>query len=115
MEEYISRDDAVRAVEMQCVDGKMFGTDESDMTLVDADDVAQSISEIPAADVAPVRHGRWYPQEYTVHCGCGKSYGDTKFRCSVCNRIANWNPYGLKYCPNCGAKMDFEDIDGQSQ
>lgn len=60
----------------------------------------------PAADVAPVVHGRWEPQEYTKHCGCGKSYPETMFRCSVCERIAHWQPYGLTYCPNCGAKMD---------
>ena len=62
-----------------------------------ADCIAEAISLIPSADVAPVRHGRWE---------CGKP-------CPVCGRDrfegldadiwADWEP---PYCPNCGAKMD---------
>ena len=61
-------------------------------------DVAwDKINKIPAADVAPVVHGRW-------ECGC---------QCSVCgDRHGPYNsrhrPY-YNYCPNCGAKMDEED------
>ena len=64
---------------------------------VDAIDI-KDVDAIPAADVAPVRHGRWIEQEkYTF----GVIYD-----CSICdNRILDtghpWN-----YCPNCGAKMD---------
>ena len=57
------------------------------------------IRNLPAADVAPVRHGRWKlvgadkrgrggNWECTGRDGCGKSY-----------------PYRCDYCPNCGAKM----------
>ena len=48
----------------------------------------------PAADVAPVRHGRLYLAE------------DAVFRCSECGRIC----YELDapYC-YCGARMDKED------
>ena len=56
----------------------------------------QEINSIPAADVAPVRHGRWvYPigMAWNYVCSeCGKSIGVIKH----------------KYCPNCGAKMDLE-------
>ena len=61
---------------------------------------------MPAADVAPVRHGKWTPVKYNAHCSCGKSYGTYHFLCSACNHIAYSQPYGLNYCPNCGAKMD---------
>lgn len=64
------------------------------------------IEDIPAADVASVRHGRWEYIPQTL---------DTlsQFRCSVCG----WwsldpsidNAYN--YCPNCGAKMDGGDDD----
>ena len=63
----------------------------------------QSISDMPAADVAPVMHGRWIKE----------SDGGT--RCSVCNkRVRNvtggwYEPVDLSdmpYCPKCGAKMD---------
>ena len=54
-----------------------------------------------AADVAPVRHGRWIEQEkYTF---------GVMYDCSICdNRILD-NGYPWNYCPNCGAKMDKPD------
>lgn len=63
---------------------------------------------MPASDAAPVRHGKWTPVKYNAHCSCGKSYGTYHFLCSACNHIAYSQPYGLNYCPNCGAKMDGE-------
>ena len=62
------------------------------------------ISEIPAADVAPVVHGRWDDSgRYTFPSGA------TAVRCTNCGcalteseyRLNNWNN-----CPVCGAKMD---------
>ena len=54
--------------------------------------------ESPAADVAPLQHGRWI---YDHWC---------EFRCSVCGEFSNSKPYRGKenYCPNCGAIMDVE-------
>ena len=52
------------------------------------------INEIPAADVAPVRHGRW------IHCF--QQDGETVGQCYECHAIRFVDPY----CPNCGAKMD---------
>lgn len=56
------------------------------------------IKSIPAADVAPVRHGRWIaikvPNEWD------------KGQCSECRSIFNSSVYGTNYCPKCGAKMD---------
>ena len=49
----------------------------------------------PAADVAPVRHGRWVPF-HSSHAG------EIQY-CSVCDIGCTWKP---DYCPNCGAKMD---------
>ena len=62
----------------------------------------------PSADVAPVVHGKWKPVRYTTYCSCGKSYETYHYLCTACNHIAYAQPYGLKYCPNCGAKMDKE-------
>ena len=50
-----------------------------------------------AADVAPVRHGRWE---------CGKPCpvcGRDRFEGRAADIWADWEP---PYCPNCGAKMD---------
>ena len=52
------------------------------------------IDEIPAADVAPVRHGRWimHDDEFGLTCECSACHIET---------MGDGN-----YCPNCGAKMD---------
>lgn len=56
--------------------------------------------EIPAANVAPVRHGEWANEETAVTCtACGRSY-DTDFEIKR-NVIMNFT-----YCPKCGARMD---------
>ena len=58
------------------------------------------IDEIPAADVAPVRHGRWIERR-TLH-----AMGGISAKCSVCAKSVQYLGNPLKYCPNCGAKMD---------
>ena len=60
----------------------------------------QSISDMPAADVAPVRHGRWIDKgEYAVCTECGVRSG---------TQYDGVEPIPLmtQFCPNCGAKMD---------
>lgn len=58
----------------------------------------QLLDEIPAADVAPVVHGRW------VHLG-----GD-EWCCSACGFVisteGSWEKPTKKYCEDCGVKMD---------
>ena len=84
------------------------------------DDCVGRVEEFPAADVTPVRHGRW----------------DDDHKCTVCHneafcKISNIRPnydydweenlvetgdyiwdiewIETAYCPNCGAKMDGVD------
>ena len=66
------------------------------------------IRTLPAADVAPVRHGRWkIASEETRN---GLRY------CSECRHgydgggIEKWERMA-KYCPNCGARMDGDEND----
>ena len=59
--------------------------------------IRQNIMDIPAADVAPVRHGRWECNKPCPVCG-----GD-RFEGLDADIWADWEP---PYCPNCGAKMD---------
>ena len=61
------------------------------------EDAIHVLDAIPAADVAPVKHGLWGVDGVYVVC-------------SVCNRLT-LSPIvkqlpTFKYCPNCGAKMD---------
>ena len=67
------------------------------------DDALHVIDSIPAADVAPVRHGRWVDKgEYAVCMECGERSG---------TQYDGVEPIPLttQFCPNCGAKMDGGD------
>lgn len=50
-----------------------------------------------AADVAPVRHGRWVQTKAPFMNECED--------CSACGYRTVWG-HRYNYCPNCGAKMD---------
>ena len=63
--------------------------------------VLEKLREFPAADVAPVRHGRWIEDHDYLkrpECSVMVKWDFTFFD------IGDWN-----YCPNCGAKMDKEE------
>ena len=55
--------------------------------------------EEDAADVAPVRHGRWIDNEANGY--------KWAFVCSLCGYV-DGHPFDNRhnFCPNCGAKMD---------
>lgn len=66
---------------------------------------ADKIKAIPAADVAPVVHGRWMHEETEV--------GFPTWKCSRCGHGTNYDPNGIDlYCYHCGAKMDGGDKNG---
>ena len=60
----------------------------------------EMIEELPAADVAPVRHGRW--ENGNPICPV---CGEDKFKNLDADIWCDWQP---AFCPNCGAKMDLE-------
>lgn len=70
------------------------------------------IEDAPAANVAPVVHGRWISWE---EAGNFVPSPDRR-ECSVCHDAAQVLVNGFEllsdYCPNCGAKMDGERKDG---
>ena len=86
MDEYIEREAAIRVVNGQ-----------SSLTMTRSS-LLDSISKLPAADVAPVRHGRWEPGN-PICPVCGGN----KFRDLDADIWCDWQP---DFCPNCGAKMD---------
>ena len=65
--------------------------------------MAKAPNSIPAADVAPVRHGRWV--QVIVHVEFEDGFVDrVEEYCSACHEQ---NEKRCAYfCPNCGAKMD---------
>ena len=62
--------------------------------------IQMDILKLPAADVAPVVHGRWEflgPNRLIGECMCGT--------CSVC-KVRSKYIMNTMLCPNCGAKMN---------
>lgn len=100
MAEYIEREAAIAIIEEKqkelCPVGRygrgyVYG---SDREKYDAwDEIIDALENIPAADVAPVVHGRWV------------FGGDGCVICSKCNEEES-NDNHRNSCPNCGAKMD---------
>lgn len=66
----------------------------------------QELNSIPAADVAPVVHGRW--ENGNPICPV---CGEDKFKDLDADIWCDWQP---DFCPNCGAKMD-EGADHRAQ
>ena len=76
-----------------------------------ANDVVREISQIPAADVAQVRNGKWILRGNKILCSCCKAVfaevedkdlfevnADLPYLCEI-----------EKFCFNCGCKMDGEN------
>lgn len=59
----------------------------------------EDLYNLPAADVATVRHGEWLGER-------------GEYECSVCgNEAPDDNYWPSPYCPCCGAKMDMKEGD----
>ena len=84
MDEYIKRANAIEAVRHAWAKGL---------------EPVQYLEIIPAADVAPVRHGRWLDGREK------RLFGEHYFLCSNC-KSRNGLMIPFNYCPNCGTKMD---------
>ena len=59
--------------------------------------VLELVNVMPAGDVVPVRHGRWIPVDYGQH------------KCSICHTVRKTDIARDHCCPNCFAKMDWEE------
>ena len=103
MDEYIEREMALKAI-----DEYFHTTNPDGEEQIGVLKSRRVIIALPAADVAPVRHGRWdssgkyrfqKDNSVAVRCTeCGSSLTESEYRCYV------WN-----YCPVCGAKMDLDE------
>ena len=92
MAEYIERE-TIKAAMIH------YGFKSPDMTVTEFVE-----DELPAADVAPVRHGQWIDAYPDIEPNPMFMYGI----CSECGFEQGISKY-LNYCPNCGAKMDGGD------
>ena len=104
MAEYIDREaliDAVESIDWYSVyKGKLtVGAPNTENALYKASSIYSAIDNAPAADVVPVRHGKWETN----------SDRPDSLICSVCKcGFDMWKHDPHNYCPNCGAKMDLE-------
>ena len=90
-DEYISREAALRAVQ------KQRGANRSPAQNAMLDRICCDIKNMPAADVAPVVHGRWERMRESA----------TTWRCSACDVMVGAFLAGCShYCYCCGARMD---------
>ena len=96
MDEYIERESAIKSLL----------NDSPEQVGYSREDAADCIRYMDAADVAPVRHGRWIEPSRLY-------YGAKQYECSLCYSDTFWKKHNIteKYphCPNCGARMDLED------
>ena len=85
MAEYIERDKAIEAVRSDPMGGLNY---------------KRILTDIPAADVAPVVHSTWIENGDPLMLTCGNcGYGVMRYN-------------NTRFCPNCGAKMDGGDEHG---
>ena len=103
MAEYISRKAAIAYIREQSEECQKAFEELGGESGIYADaynDLAEDFYSIPAADVAPVVHGRW------------EQDADGDWYCTNCNEVVaicesgRERTYRKPYCPNCGAMMD---------
>ena len=95
--EYIEREKLNDMLEDFCVNESFY-------------DVLQTI---PAADVAPVRHGHWKKGKGNERPTENGFVHDDRYICDCCG----WGcccetKLDFSFCPNCGAKMDGGEENG---
>ena len=100
--EYIEREAFIKNAEARyCDPCKEIGKDSNGLKCRACwvDDMVGDIEDTPAADVAPVVHGRWLSKNPHGY--------EWTFVCSNCDYVDGYPFNGRhNYCPNCGAKMD---------
>ena len=102
MDEYISREAAVRYLKGYSEKELNWGGNFGMITSSVLDKAERALSEMPAADVQPVKHGRWIDNGVV-------------YTCSECNSSVPKNIFVIgcdfEGCPYCFARMDGDSDD----
>ena len=76
------------------------GAADEETALYKAQHIFDIVKNTSAADVEPVRHGRWKVIN-TINNGAAM-----ELQCSACECKAIFGKVPIKFCPNCGAHME---------
>ena len=94
MKEYVDRKQVENALTMEAVKS-------SNCKIRTFARAISVLNSVPAADVAPVVHGKW------IQCFEDWRMQIEGDKCSICGFEHYGTPRGeFKFCPNCGAKID---------
>ena len=105
MTDYIKREDAARVMAiLMAAEAEADGYPDAPIDNY-IEYALEDLEDIPSADVAPVRHGRWIYEGNELVCSrCGGSVSFSRNNDGLALSGKAW-ALGI-YCQTCGAKMD---------
>lgn len=86
MSNYISKQDAIKAIE----------NDTSELVYYGKKEAIECLESVPAANVRPVVYGKWKAKKTMIRTPTAKNY-----MCSICGKEG----FNTNFCPHCGADM----------
>lgn len=98
MDEYVSRETVNNIIEDMRNNHFILMSERINLALLKS-----KVAEIPAADVQPVKRGKWIWSELPEF---GNPYGSY-----ICSECKSRQAYRENFCLNCGARMDGETND----
>lgn len=106
MTEYIDREAAAKLLRHQAREALEYSNTECEVLY----SVADELEDFPPADVVQVVHGKWVNPRWAMkypHGVCSE--------CGWVNRTgAHCAGFRLRFCPACGAKMDVEGLNDET-
>lgn len=115
MTDLISREAALEILEDAhhgCTVSKFLASDDCIRTRGILLKCIRDIEDAPAVDAEPVRHGRWIEREDKTICSsCDTPLPTVEFTDAEFGRVCV-EIIKTTYCPNCGAHMMDEEVDG---
>ena len=102
MKEYIEREAAIHAITDTMENYSTFSTERCACIIE-----RQKIKNLPAANVAPVRHGRWMTSALVQRCVQLRTVQNVEPKRNTGNIEGCRNI--IRVCPSCGALMDAKE------
>jgi len=96
--DYVRVDDVINLIDGKCVDGCICNEEDC---LIGAHGIIDEITDLPTADVEPVKHActKTIERPYLVQCS----------NCENIFKIIVDDDVPVMYCPCCGAKFDIDN------